>query len=41
MGGRVVEPAVLVVTRPGTIAAELDGDADQLAVAQAVVNSRS
>jgi hypothetical protein len=41
MSGKIVEPAVLVVTRPGAIAVELDGYADKLAVAQAVVNSRS
>jgi hypothetical protein len=41
MKGKIVEPAVLVVTRPGTVAVELDGYTDQLAVAQAVVNSRS
>jgi hypothetical protein len=40
MNSNVVDPAVLVVKRPGTIAVELDGYADQLAVAQAVVNSR-
>jgi hypothetical protein len=41
MKTNVVEPAVLVVQRPGTIAVELDGYADKMAVAQAVVNSRS
>lgn len=41
MNSKIVEPAVLVVTRPGTIAVEFDGYTDQLAVAQAVVNSRS
>jgi hypothetical protein len=40
MNSNVVDPAVLVVKRPGTIAVELDGYADKLAVAQAVVNSR-
>jgi hypothetical protein len=40
MNSNVVDPAVLVVRRPGTIAVELDGYADKLAVAQAVVNSR-
>ena len=40
MNSKVVSPAVLVVKRPGTIAVELDGYADELAVAQAVVNSR-
>lgn len=38
--GNIVEPTVLVVTRPGTVAAELDGYADEMAVTQAVVNSR-
>jgi hypothetical protein len=41
MKGVIVDPAVLVVTRPGTVAVELDGYADKMAVAQAVVNSRS
>jgi hypothetical protein len=36
----VVDPSVLVVNRPGTIAAELDGFADAAAVAQAVVDAR-
>jgi hypothetical protein len=40
MNSNVVSPAVLVVKRPGTIAVELDGYADEMAVAQAVVNSR-
>ena len=40
MNSKVVSPAVLVVKRPGTIAVELDGYADEMAVAQAVVNSR-
>ena len=40
MNGNITEPAVLVVKRPGTIAVELDGYADKMAVAQAVVNSR-
>lgn len=40
MNSNVVEPAVLVVSRPGTIAVELDGYADEMAIAQAVVNSR-
>jgi hypothetical protein len=40
MKSDVVEPAVLVVKRPGTIAVELDGYTDQVAVAQAVVDSR-
>ena len=40
MNSNVTEPAVLVVKRPGTISVELDGYADKMAVAQAVVNSR-
>jgi hypothetical protein len=40
MSSNVVDPSVLVVKRPGTIAVELDGYADKMAVAQAVVNSR-
>ena len=36
----VVDPAVVVVGRPGTIAAELDGYADSTMVAQAVVDVR-
>jgi hypothetical protein len=36
----VFEPAVLVVKRPGKIAAELDGYVDSTMVAQAVVDSR-
>jgi len=36
----VFEPAVLIVNRPGKIAAELDGYADSTMVAQAVVDSR-
>lgn len=36
----VFEPAVLIVERPGTIAVELDGYADEMTVAQAVVNAR-
>jgi hypothetical protein len=40
MNSNIVEPAVLVVRRPGTIAVELDGYADQTAVAQAVVDAR-
>ena len=36
----IFEPAVLVVTRPGTIAVELDGYADSSMVAQAVADSR-
>ena len=36
----VFEPAVLIVKRPGKIAAELDGYADSTMVAQAVVDSR-
>ena len=36
----VVEPAVLVVERPGTIDVELVGYADKTAIAQAVVDSR-
>ncbi len=35
-----VEPAVLVVSRPGNIAVELDGYADSMTVAQAVVDAR-
>jgi hypothetical protein len=37
----VVEPATLVVKRPGTIAVELDGYADSMMVAQAIADSRS
>ncbi len=37
----IVEPAVLVVTRPGRIVVELDGYADSGAVAQAVADARS
>jgi hypothetical protein len=37
----VVEPAVVVVRRPGKIAAELDGYVDSTMVAQAVVNARA
>jgi hypothetical protein len=40
MKSDIVEPAVLVVERPGTIAVELAGYADKTAVAQAVVDSR-
>lgn len=40
MKSDVVEPAVLVVERPGTIDVELVGYADKTAVAQAVVDSR-
>ena len=36
----VVEPAVLVVERPGTIAVELDGYTDEASVAQAVADAR-
>jgi hypothetical protein len=36
----VVEPAVVIVSRPGTISSELDGYADSTMVAQAVVDSR-
>lgn len=36
----VVEPAILVVKRPGTIAVELDGYADRSMVEQAIVDSR-
>jgi hypothetical protein len=40
MNSNIVEPAVLVVQRPGNIAVELDGYTDKMAVAQAVVNTR-
>jgi len=40
MNSNIVEPAVLVVQRPGNIAVELDGYTDKMAVAQAVVNAR-
>jgi hypothetical protein len=40
MNNDIVEPAVLVVTRPGTVAVELPGYTDEMAVAQAVVDSR-
>jgi hypothetical protein len=36
----IVEPAVVVVKRPGTIAVELDGYSDSTMVAQAVADSR-
>jgi hypothetical protein len=36
----LVEPAVLVVERPGTIVVELDGYTDEASVAQAVVDAR-
>ena len=35
-----VEPAVFVVSRPGNIVVELDGYADSMTVAQAVVDAR-
>jgi hypothetical protein len=37
---KLVEPAVLVVARPGTIVVELDGYTDEASVAQAVADSR-
>jgi len=40
MKNDIVQPAVLIVRRPGTIAVELPGYADKTAVAQAVLNSR-
>jgi hypothetical protein len=40
MNSNIVEPAVLVVERPGTISVELDGYTDQTAVAQAVIDAR-
>src|SRR5262249_37710985 len=40
MNSNIVEPAVLIVERPGTVAVELDGYTDKMAVAQAVVNTR-
>jgi hypothetical protein len=40
MNSDIVDPAVLVVTRPGTVAVELAGYSDKIAVAQAVVDSR-
>jgi hypothetical protein len=36
----LVEPAVLVVRRPGTTVVELDGYTDQASVAQAVADAR-
>jgi hypothetical protein len=36
----VIEPAVLVVVRPGRIAVELNGYTDQASVAQAIVDAR-
>lgn len=36
----IVEPAVLVVERPGKIVVELDGYTDEASVAQAVVDAR-
>jgi hypothetical protein len=36
----LVEPAVLVVRRPGTIVVELDGYTDEASVAQAVADAR-
>jgi hypothetical protein len=40
MNSDIVQPAVLVVRRPGTVAVELAGYADKTSVAQAVVDSR-
>jgi hypothetical protein len=36
----IVEPAVLVVARPGRVAVELDGYTDEASVAQAIVDAR-
>ena len=36
----IVEPAVLVVERPGKIVVELDGYTDQASVAQAIIDAR-